>query len=74
MLSAPQHRGYKETEGTIFHDIALLITDTDIDFSSPAVQPVPSLSNRKLDWLAVRNDRCVSTGWGVYIQTEGKWD
>ena len=74
---ALQHKWYKQTDRTVYNDIALLITHDDLDFStSHAVQPVPYLANRKLDYLATRarNDKCVTIGDGVLVSPTGSQD
>ena len=76
-LYASQHKWYKRTDRTVYNDIALLNTHDDLDFStSHAVQPVPYLANRKLDYLATRarNDKCVTIGDGVLVSTIGDQD
>ena len=52
-----QHPGSRHSGAFVLHDdIALLITDVPLNFNSTAVQPVPSLSTRCKDRLAIKSD------------------
>ena len=67
-----QHDRYKLTTTTIYNDIALLILKEDLNLSTPEVQPVPRLADRRLDYIATctRNENCVTVGYGVYNQSD----
>ena len=56
-------------------DIALMITDVPLNFTTIAVRPIPRLSTSIGDEMALKSNNCVVMGYGLFaLRPEGKRD
>ena len=58
-LLSQQHPGYRDSGAYVnVDDIAIAITNQSLNFTTVAVKPVPSLSTRRKDIMALKSNNC----------------